>query len=142
MRIRLAVTSRVLRSSPVLFLNRSMPIPAKLAASLSPKSDRCKKLDVVSNYLGKVGDKSGVMITPLSFAKNTLASAESNVNIKIDLKQMRVFRRRTCVQIRENLPVILAMREVRRHWLMRGATSLTIRELGARTLERRNIGLK
>ncbi|MBB5877737.1 RHS repeat-associated core domain-containing protein [Xanthomonas sp. 3498] len=64
---------------------------SKAMKNLNPKSDGYKKLDAVSNYLGKVGDNNGVTITPSSLAKNTLASAGPNGNIQVDLKQIANF---------------------------------------------------
>jgi RHS repeat-associated protein len=60
----------------------------KAKKNLDPTSDGYKKLDAVTKYLGKPGEKNGVTITAASLGKGILAQAGKNGQISVDVKQV------------------------------------------------------
>ena len=60
----------------------------KAAANLDHKSDAYKKVEKALGYLGKSGEKNGVVLNPTSLKPGTLASAGTGGKINVDVGQI------------------------------------------------------
>lgn len=69
-------------------VNNFVSAATKAAGNLDKKSDAYSKVEKALNYLGKAGDKNGVVLNPASLAKGTLASAGPNGKINVDVGQI------------------------------------------------------